>query len=39
MLPFLNREQLLRTKCQQTVAAPGEFTKPVYNSKFTKLAK
>ena len=38
MLPFLNREQLLGTRCQQAAAGHGEFKKPVYDSKFTKRA-
>ena len=39
MLPFLNREQLLGTRCQQAAAGHGEFKKPVYDSKFTKRAE
>jgi hypothetical protein len=38
-LPFLNCEQLPCTRCQQAAAAPGEFKKLVYESKFRKLAK
>ena len=37
-LPFLNCEQLPHTKCQMAATVPGEFTKLVYDSKFTKLA-
>ena len=37
LLPFLNCEQLLRTRCHQAAAVPGEFKKLVYDSKFTKL--
>lgn len=39
MLLSLNTWQLPGTRCQQAIAAPGEFKKPVYESKFTKRAE
>ncbi len=36
---WVNPSQLPGTKCQQAAVARGEFTKPVYESKFTKLAE
>jgi len=35
----INTWQLPDTRCSQAIAAPGEFKKPVYESKFTKRAE
>ena len=39
MLLSVNHELRPEAKCPQATAAPGEFKKPVYESKFRKRAK
>ena len=39
MLLSVNTWQLAGAKCQQATVARGEFTKPVYESTFTKRAE
>jgi hypothetical protein len=38
-LPLGKRPEQSGTKHQVSAAGPGEFTKPVYDSKFTKWPK
>jgi hypothetical protein len=39
MLLFLNSWQLASIRFQRAAAGPGEFTKPIYEPKFTKMAE